>query len=107
QVLLAHHGKGRVVVALPGNEEGRDTEAGQRSPGSSPRFWLGETVMGSRNRGHPAMPTQCPDILVLTSSTGAGHDRVAVALREAIQHLAPDVGVRIFDPLSGARSGLP
>lgn len=53
-------------------------------------------------------PTQAhgTDVLILTTSTGAGHDRVAVALREAAHELAPAVGVRILDPLAGgAKNG--
>jgi len=40
-------------------------------------------------------------ILILTASTGAGHDSVAVALQEALRELAPDVNVRILDPVAG------
>ena len=41
-------------------------------------------------------------VLILTTSTGGGHDSVAVALREALHALAPEVGVRILDPFAGA-----
>jgi UDP-N-acetylglucosamine:LPS N-acetylglucosamine transferase len=50
---------------------------------------------------------QSGGILILTSSTGAGHDSVAIALREALHALAPEVRVRILDPLSGRRSNGP
>lgn len=41
------------------------------------------------------------DVLILTTSTGGGHDSVAVALQEALQAQAPEARVRILDPLSG------
>lgn len=47
------------------------------------------------------------DILILTSATGAGHDSVAAALQEALHELAPEIGVRILDPLSGGSSDGP
>ena len=53
------------------------------------------------NRPGPAMQAQVRDILILTASTGGGHDSVAVALQEALGELAPEVGVRVLDPLSG------
>src|SRR5436309_1627471 len=40
-------------------------------------------------------------VLILTSSTGAGHDSVAAALQEAVHELAPEVGVRVLDPFAG------
>lgn len=50
----------------------------------------------------PTIPAACgTGILILTSSTGGGHDSVAVALQEAIQALAPEISVRVLDPLSG------
>src|SRR5579871_484730 len=49
----------------------------------------------------PAGQAPRMDILILTSSTGAGHDSVAVALQEAFHELAPDVRVRVLDPLCG------
>jgi UDP-N-acetylglucosamine:LPS N-acetylglucosamine transferase/quercetin dioxygenase-like cupin family protein len=48
--------------------------------------------------------TRLDDILILTASTGAGHDSVAVALLEAIREDAPDVRVRVLDALSGKRA---
>lgn len=51
------------------------------------------------NRSRPAVEAAFEDILILTSSTGAGHDIVAGALQEAIHELAPEVGVRVFDAL--------
>jgi 1,2-diacylglycerol 3-beta-galactosyltransferase len=53
------------------------------------------------NRPGSAMQAQVRDILILTASTGGGHDSVAVALQEALGELAPEVGVRVLDPLSG------
>jgi len=53
------------------------------------------------NRSRPAMGGQHDDVLILTASTGAGHDSVAVALKEALRELAPEVGVGVLDPLSG------
>lgn len=41
------------------------------------------------------------NVLILTTSTGGGHDSVAVALQEALQAQAPQARVLIFDPLSG------
>lgn len=41
------------------------------------------------------------DVLILTSSTGGGHDSVAAALQAAIHALAPRIGVRVLDPLAG------
>jgi hypothetical protein len=54
---------------------------------------------------HEELPTRAQPILILTSSTGAGHDSVAGALCEAVQTLAPEATVRILDPLS-RNSGL-
>lgn len=51
----------------------------------------------------PAIPGQPQDILILTASTGAGHDTVAIALQEAVRELAPETSVRIFDALSAKR----
>jgi 1,2-diacylglycerol 3-beta-galactosyltransferase len=50
---------------------------------------------------HPAPKAQTGNILILTASTGAGHDCVAVALQGALHELAPEVGVRTLDPLAG------
>lgn len=47
------------------------------------------------------------DVLILTTSTGGGHDSVAVALQEAVQAQSPEARVRILDPLSGARRQSP
>ncbi len=54
-------------------------------------------------RRHPARQASCSDVLILTSSTGGGHDSVAAALRDAWHALAPTAGVRILDPLSSGR----
>src|SRR5690348_8522552 len=60
---------------------------------------------GTRRR--PAQPALCSDVLILTSSTGGGHDSVATALRDALHALTPAARVRILDPLSrGRRNGL-
>jgi 1,2-diacylglycerol 3-beta-galactosyltransferase len=53
------------------------------------------------------MAAQSRGILILTSSTGSGHDSVAAALQEALHELAPEVRVRVLDPLSGKRSDGP
>lgn len=53
------------------------------------------------NRSRAALPAPARDILILTASTGGGHDSVAMALQEAIHDLAPEVSVRVLDPLSG------
>ncbi|HWE64110.1 MAG TPA: hypothetical protein VHB98_20555, partial [Chloroflexota bacterium] len=58
--------------------------------------------------GHrPALQAQSTDILILTASTGAGHDSVAVALQEALHELDPRVRVRVLDPLSGGTANGP
>jgi 1,2-diacylglycerol 3-beta-galactosyltransferase len=49
-----------------------------------------------------AGPAKSRDILILTASTGAGHDSVAAALQEALHDLAPEVGVCVLDPLVGS-----
>jgi UDP-N-acetylglucosamine:LPS N-acetylglucosamine transferase/quercetin dioxygenase-like cupin family protein len=50
-------------------------------------------------RPRAAVNAPSADILILTSSTGAGHDSVASALQEAVHELAPEVGVYVFDAL--------
>jgi UDP-N-acetylglucosamine:LPS N-acetylglucosamine transferase len=61
----------------------------------------------SELRSAPRLPdlqaaqTQLGSILILTSATGGGHDSVAVALKEALHELAPEVSVRILDPFAG------
>jgi UDP-N-acetylglucosamine:LPS N-acetylglucosamine transferase/quercetin dioxygenase-like cupin family protein len=55
------------------------------------------------NGSTPTLQAPCRDILILTSSTGAGHDSVAVALQEALRELAPEAGVRVLDPLTSKR----
>jgi 1,2-diacylglycerol 3-beta-galactosyltransferase len=45
------------------------------------------------------------NVLILTSATGAGHDSVAAALKQAMCELAPDVRVRVLDPLGTRRNG--
>jgi 1,2-diacylglycerol 3-beta-galactosyltransferase len=47
------------------------------------------------------------DVLILTSSTGAGHDSVAVALQEALRSDSPEISTRILDPLAGRSSNGP
>src|SRR5436190_6859180 len=64
-------------------------------------------VAADMDRPRPAMQAQLRDVLILTASTGGGHDSVAVALREAVRELAPEVGVRVLDPLSGPTSNGP
>ncbi|GEM_PF-296292 len=59
------------------------------------------------NGSCPAAEAPFDDILILTSSTGAGHDAVAIALQEAVHELAPEVRVRIFDALAGKNDGGP
>jgi 1,2-diacylglycerol 3-beta-galactosyltransferase len=53
------------------------------------------------------MTAQPGEILILTSSTGSGHDGWAAALQEAVHEMAPEVRVRVLDPLSGQRSDGP
>jgi 1,2-diacylglycerol 3-beta-galactosyltransferase len=68
-----------------------------------PLRWGERTVDVGRGAGE-GMAEQSSSILILTSSTGSGHDSVAAALQEALHELAPEVRVRILDPLSGERS---
>ena len=61
----------------------------------------------SGTRRRPAREASCRDVLILTSSTGGGHDSVATALRDALHARAPAANVRTLDPLSrGRRDGL-
>ncbi|MDQ2741995.1 MAG: cupin domain-containing protein [Chloroflexota bacterium] len=57
-----------------------------------------------RELANSVLPAQPEEILILTASTGAGHDSVASALQEAIPEVAPQTTVRVLDPLSGGRS---
>ncbi|HEY8741934.1 MAG TPA: hypothetical protein VIU62_02470, partial [Chloroflexota bacterium] len=60
--------------------------------------------MTTRLRAASEAPLE--EVLILTSSTGAGHDIVASALQDAIHELAPEVGVRVFDALcAGSHAG--
>jgi UDP-N-acetylglucosamine:LPS N-acetylglucosamine transferase len=52
---------------------------------------------------HPA--AQSRDVLILTTSTGGGHDSVAVALREALRETDPDATVQILDPFASGGPG--
>jgi 1,2-diacylglycerol 3-beta-galactosyltransferase len=49
---------------------------------------------------HPVRETQRDDILIVSGSTGAGHDTVAMALVEAIHQQAPETCASVFDALS-------
>jgi UDP-N-acetylglucosamine:LPS N-acetylglucosamine transferase/quercetin dioxygenase-like cupin family protein len=60
---------------------------------------------GTHERADPAIEAQQQDILILTASTGAGHDTVAIALQQAIHVLAPEIRVRVVDALSAERDG--
>src|SRR5436305_14812693 len=91
-----------------GLTKGRSRKGGGHGTrgGSAPVNRGGRRDAGPRhdrpmNRPGPAMQAQVRDILILTASTGGGHDSVAVALQEALGALAPEVGVRVLDPLSG------
>src|SRR5713226_63367 len=66
-----------------------------------------QRILGNAVESHTAMEKQLSDVLILTSSTGVGHDSVATALQEAIQAMAPEVGVRVLDPLSGRNGSGP
>ena len=57
-----------------------------------------DSVAGKRQRA---------EILILTASTGAGHNSVAAALREALNKIAPDLRVRVHDVLAGTKPCLP
>ena len=59
-----------------------------------------EEACAQMNTRRPAVP-QVRDILILTASTGGGHDSVALALQQAIHTRAPEARVRILDPLAG------
>jgi 1,2-diacylglycerol 3-beta-galactosyltransferase len=50
----------------------------------------------------PASPRG--DILILTASTGGGHDSVAAALSEAMHEMAPGRPIRVHDPFAGERA---
>lgn len=56
---------------------------------------------GPMTRPRAALHAPCRDVLILTTSTGGGHDSVALALQDAIHARAPAASVRILDPLSG------
>ena len=71
------------------------------------RLSEGESAHWASRVAGEGMAAQSRGILILTSSTGGGHDSVAAALQEALHALAPEVSVRILDPLSGKRSDGP
>lgn len=62
----------------------------------------GTAAETGRSHGEAEMPAT--DVVILTASTGGGHDSVASALAEALHELAPECRVRILDALSGGRA---